>query len=165
MSGVTGGAKWAGGWGISVASLRRDPDPVLCTPTSPVELFDAALTGLVEEMFPVMRLLNGVGLAAVQVGVPLRVFVFEADGVTGVMVNPVVLRRSLSYYPDEGCLSVPSRFFSPLRHQKVEVIWQELDGSSHTAVFEGLLAEIVEHEVDHLDGVLLYQRPQAPLEV
>lgn len=164
MSGVTEVAGSADGWGISVGSLRLDPDPVLLAPATPVEVFDAALAGLVADMFPVMRLLNGVGLAAVQVGVPLRVFVYEAEGVSGAMVNPVVLQRWSPYHPDEGCLSVPGRFFRPLRHQVVDVAWREPDGSSRREVFEGLLAEIVEHEVDHLDGVLLHRRPQAPLD-
>lgn len=157
-----GGAGFSSGPAVSVGSLLVDPAPGLFVPAVPVEVFDDALAGLAAAMFPVMRLLNGVGLAATQVGVPLRMFVYETGEVSGLMVNPVVLQRSVPYYPDEGCLSVPGRFFRPLRHRLVEVSWQGLDGAGRRGRFEGLLAEIVEHEVDHLDGVLLRQRPQAP---
>lgn len=146
---------------VSVGSLLVGPASGLAVSASPVVVFDECLREFVSSMFPVMRLLNGVGLAATQVGVPLRVFVFEAGGVSGVMVNPVVSGRSVPYHPDEGCLSVPGRFFRPLRHRLVDVEWQGLDGALHRDQFDGLLAEIVEHEVDHLDGVLLHQRPQA----
>lgn len=148
------------GWGVTVASLQCEPSPVLARVAAPVGVFDASLRALVAEMLPVMRLLNGVGLAAPQVGVSLRVFVYEAAGVSGVMVNPVIVSRAAPYHPDEGCLSVPGRFFRPLRHGAVEVIWQDLDGVPQQGSFTGLLAEIVEHEVDHLDGVLLHERPQ-----
>lgn len=145
---------------LSVASLRVDPHPDLFVSAPPVEVFDASLASLVDAMFSLMRLLNGVGLAATQVGVPLRVFVYEASGASGVMVNPEVSGRFLPYHPDEGCLSVPGKFFVPLRHRLVDVSWQDLRGVRRSARVDGLLAEIVEHEVDHLDGVLLYQRPQ-----
>jgi peptide deformylase len=148
------------GWGVTVASLQCEPSPVLARAAAPVLVFDASLRELAAQMLPVMRLLNGVGLAAPQVGVSLRMFVYEASGVSGVMVNPVIVSRVAPYHPDEGCLSVPGRFFRPLRHDVVEVVWQDLDGVSQRGSFTGLLAEIVEHEVDHLDGLLLHQRPQ-----
>lgn len=150
-----------GGSGLSVGSLLLDPHPGLFVPARPVTVFDASLTELAGAMFSVMRLLNGVGLAATQVGVPLRVFVYEVEGVCATMVNPVILSRQLPYHPDEGCLSVPGRFYAPLRHRRVEVAWQDVDSSPRRMRVDGLLAEIVEHEVDHLDGVLLHQRPQA----
>jgi peptide deformylase len=148
--------------GLTVASLVVEPSAALLRMSSPVGVFDASLRSLVGEMFVVMRLLAGVGLAAPQVGVPLRVFVYEASGSSGVMVNPVIGARSFPYHPDEGCLSVPGRFFRPLRHRFVDVSWCDVDGTMHRGSFTGLLAEIVEHEVDHLDGVLLDRCPQAP---
>jgi len=133
---------------------------VLAVRSRPVEVFDESLRRLLEEMHAVMLLLGGVGLAGPQVGVPLRVFTFEAEGVRGAVVNPVIVARHDPYHPDEGCLSVPGRFFRPLRHRRVEVTWCGVDGSPCSATLSGLLAEIFEHEVDHLDGVLLHQLPQ-----
>lgn len=152
-----------GPWGLSVASLLPESSPVLASPSAPVTTFGADLAALATEMHAVMLLLRGVGLAAPQIGVPLRVFVFEIPGERGAVVNPVLLERHDPYHPEEGCLSVPGRFFAPLRHREVEASWQELDGSYRTRVLTGLLAEIFEHEVDHLDGVLLHQRPQGPI--
>lgn len=148
---------------ISVASLVTSPDPLLGTVSAPVLRFDAALARLAGEMFMTMLLLRGVGLAGVQVGVPLRLFTFRAGGASGTAVNPVILDQREPYHPEEGCLSLPGRFYEPQRHHEVLAEWQEVDGSPCRGWVSGLLAEIFEHEIDHLDGRLLSRLPELQL--
>lgn len=153
---------------LTVSSLRVDPDPVLRRraealelPASPHE--QTAIVRVGAEMLDVMRLCNGVGLAGPQVGIGLRLFVLEAAGRVEIVCNPEIIERHDPYHPVEGCLSVPGVLYAPQRHRRVRVRWTSPDGRRHDETFVGLLAEIVEHEVDHLDGRLLYDLPQGVL--
>jgi peptide deformylase len=146
---------------LTASDLVVEPALVLSRPAEPVARFDEELRALAREMLLVLPSLNGVGLAAPQIGIGSRLFVVVAAGVQDAYTNPRIVARSNPYHPVEGCLSVPGRLHTPLRHQQITATWQDLDGTFREGRFEGLLAEIFEHETDHLDGILLHQRPQS----
>ncbi|MFI9557332.1 peptide deformylase [Nonomuraea endophytica] len=142
-------------------------DPVLHTPCEPVTRFDEALAALVDDMFASMYAAKGVGLAANQIGVGLRVFVYDcpdADGErqVGVVVNPTlelppVGERNLDP-GDEGCLSVPGQYAPLPRADVATVHGQDVTGAPVTVEGTGLMARCVQHESDHLDGHLYIDR-------
>ena len=155
---------------VAVRPIRIIGDPVLHTPTRPVEVFDDALKELVADMFDTMEAADGVGLAANQIGVDLRVFVYDCpDEITrtrvrGVMVNPVLEtseRPETMPDPDEdeeGCLSVPAEQFPTGRAEWARVTGVDLGGEPVQAEGQGFLARCFQHEVDHLDGVIYIDR-------
>jgi peptide deformylase len=149
---------------VTVQPIRLFGDPVLRTPAEPVVDFDRELRRLVADLTETMRDENGAGLAAPQLGVGLRVFTFDIDDVLGHLVNPVL------EFPDEqeqegpeGCLSIPGLYFDTRRRQNVVARGLNEFGDPVQLVGEGLLARCVQHETDHLDGVLFVDRldPQA----
>jgi peptide deformylase len=155
---------------VAVRPIRIVGDPVLHTPTRPVEAFDEELSTLVADMFDTMAAAEGVGLAANQIGVPLRVFVYDCpDEETrtrrrGVVVNPVL---ETSERPegmpdpeddDEGCLSVPAEVFPTGRAERARVTGTDEHGQPVEVAGRGFLARCLQHETDHLDGVLYLDR-------
>ncbi|HEY2765599.1 MAG TPA: peptide deformylase [Pseudonocardiaceae bacterium] len=154
---------------MTVRPIRIVGDPVLHTPTRPVTDFDAALHALVRDMFDTMAAADGVGLAANQIGVGLRLFVYECpgeDGAThrGVVVNP---RLESSGQPEtmpdpdddwEGCLSVPGEAFPTARADWARVTGVDATGAPICVEGAGLLARCLQHETDHLDGLLYLDR-------
>lgn len=145
---------------LSVTDLVLFPHPLLTAPAAPVSVFDDDLRRLAGEMLRVTPLLNGVGLAAPQIGVGVRLFVVVAAGTHDAFANPRITDRGGPYHPEEGCLSVPGALYTPLRHKWIAAEWQDLSGQVCNGVFRGLLAEIFEHETDHLDGRLLHDPPR-----
>ncbi|WP_261562826.1 peptide deformylase [Frankia tisae] len=154
---------------MAVLSIRTVGDPVLRTPTALVTTFDAALARLVDDMIDTMYDAPGVGLAAPQVGVGLRVFVFDVDydphdvavpRVPRVVVNPVLELAADGEHQHglEGCLSVPGRHFPTTRALRASVRGVDVTGAAVEYVGEGLLARCFQHEVDHLDGTLYLDR-------
>jgi peptide deformylase len=144
--------------------LRRYPDPELLKVAAPVTAFDAALAERVEEMFTVMYEEHGVGLAAPQVGWGERVLVLnpsgarkEAAGALAV-VNPRLLKRWGKARAEEGCLSFPEIFVEVERPSGIRLAYSDLQGRAHEQDFTDFPARILQHELDHLDGVLLYHR-------
>ncbi len=144
-------------------------EPVLHGPVRPVETFDDELKTLVEDMFETMAAAPGVGLAANQVGVDLRLFVYDCpddEGTRhrGVVVNPVLeTSERPETMPDpeddlEGCLSVPGERFPTGRASWAKVTGQDLDGSPLEVEGTGYFARCLQHEVDHLDGLLYLNR-------
>jgi len=134
------------------------PAPVLTTPAEPVKAFDAHLVELLEHLAAVMPAAGGVGLAAPQLGVPLRVAVIQVPG-GGVLelVNPRCIPMQRDAFREslqEGCLSVPGEFHRVQRHRAVVLGFQDRDGLLHSRLATGRLAHIVQHEVDHLNGVV-----------
>jgi peptide deformylase len=142
-------------------------DPVLHHPCDPVARFDESLAKLVDDMFASMYDAEGVGLAANQIGVPLRVFVYDcpdADGERqkGVVVNPVLelpedgeLRLEAG---DEGCLSIPGQVASLSRADRATVRGFDVAGEPVTVEGTGVLSRCFQHETDHLDGLLYVDR-------
>jgi peptide deformylase len=154
---------------MAVRPIRIVGDPVLHQPTRPVEAFDEDLRTLVEDMFDTMAAANGVGLAANQVGVDLRVFVYDCpddDGQRhrGLVVNPVLETSARpETMPDpesdvEGCLSVPGESFPTGRADRAKVTGQDLDGAPIEVEGTGYFARCLQHETDHLDGLLYLSR-------
>lgn len=155
--------------GMAVHPIRIVGDPVLHNPTKPVERFDAGLASLVDDMFETMAAANGVGLAANQIGVDLRVFVYdcpddEGRRHRGVVVNPVLETSTRPEgMPDpvddfEGCLSVPGESYPTGRADWARVTGSTVDGESITVEAKGYLARCFQHETDHLDGLLYLDR-------
>ena len=166
--------EWSGGpiglLIVAVRPIRIIGDPVLHTPTRPVEVFDDDLKALVEDMFDTMAAAEGVGLAANQIGVALRVFVYDCpdearrERVRGVVVNPVLEtseRPETMPDPeddDEGCLSVPAEVFPTGRADWARVTGVDTSGEPVQDEGHGFFARCLQHEVDHLDGVIYIDR-------
>lgn len=155
---------------MAVRPIRIIGDPVLHTPARAVECFDEELAVLVADMFETMAAAEGVGLAANQVGVDLRVFVYDCPDeetrarVRGVVANPVL---QTSPRPegmpdpeddDEGCLSVPAEVFPTGRAEWAKVTGVDAEGAPVEVQGRGFLARCLQHEVDHLDGVIYVDR-------
>ncbi len=121
---------------------------------------DDALVRLVTDMFDTMYDAPGVGLAAPQVGVQKRVFVYDIEGgnAPGVVVNPTLSDHRGEWNHDEGCLSVPDLWWPVTRANEVHLSGWDLAGNELSIDAEELLARVFQHEVDHLDGVLLIER-------
>jgi peptide deformylase len=127
---------------------------------SAVEEFDDSLRKLAEKMLEIMYASNGVGLAAPQVGVPVRLFVGNPQAqpgseAEGIYVNPEILERSGSQTDEEGCLSFPGISCNVKRAMYATIRAQDLNGKIFTQKGEGLTARMFQHETDHLDGILL----------
>ena len=146
---------------IALANIRQYPDPVLRLRAREVERFDHDLARLVERLMRLMRDANGVGLAATQAGVLQRVFVFlasEEDEATA-LVNPRIVEHSDEVETDdEGCLSLPGVLVPVERYATVTVEGNDPSGTDLRLELTGLAACVAQHEVDHLDGVLILDR-------
>lgn len=154
---------------MAVLPIRITGDPVLHTPAREVEKIDDDLRQLVTDMYETMVAAPGVGLAAPQVGVPLRLFVYEwadEDGrrFRGTAINPELLISPPPLgEPDEdedaeGCLSVPGERFGLRRSERALLRATDIGGNSYEIEASGWLARIFQHEFDHLDGVLYVDR-------
>ncbi len=143
---------------MSTHPIRLHGDPVLRQPTAPVEEIDAALVRLARDMVETMYAAPGVGLAANQIGVQKRMFVYDIGDGPHVVVNPVLSGHDGTWSYDEGCLSVPGLFWPIERPGRVHLSGVDLDGKELSVEAEEMLARVFLHEVDHLDGVLLLER-------
>ncbi|MGC2174823.1 MAG: peptide deformylase [Acidimicrobiales bacterium] len=143
---------------MSTLPIRTYGDPVLNTPTTEVENIDAKIAALAESMIETMHDAPGVGLAANQIGVQKRLFVYDKGDGAHVVVNPVIVETSGEWTYEEGCLSVPGLSWPIVRANEVHLTGFDLDGNEidiQTSEYEG---RILQHECDHLDGVLLVER-------
>jgi peptide deformylase len=139
--------------------IRTFGDPVLKSRATQVKDFDESLKHLAEEMLRIMREHEGVGLAANQIGRLKRIFVAAYDEEEYMMVNPVIETRSETTEKDmEGCLSIPGTRVEVERPTAVTVSGQDLSGAPMRIEVQGILARIFQHEIDHLDGVLILDR-------
>jgi peptide deformylase len=146
--------------GMSLRPLVILPDPVLRLVSKPVERFDHALKLFSEDMLETMYDAPGIGLAAIQVAEPIRMVVIDLSkedepNAPQVFINPEILDRSdaLNVH-EEGCLSIPDYFADVERPASLTVGYQDLDGIKHHINADGLLATCLQHEIDHLDGIL-----------
>ena len=144
---------------MSVLPIRIMGDPVLREKARPVKEFSPALKRLAADMLETMYESQGVGLAAPQVGISERLFVFD-DGETGPMaiVNPELYDPDGIQDGEEGCLSIPGIYFNVERANRIRVRGYDLDGNPIDLDGEGLLARILQHETDHVDGILFVDR-------
>jgi peptide deformylase len=146
---------------LALAQIRQYPDPVLRLQASDVVEFDGDLEQLVERMVHLMQDARGVGLAANQVGILRRVFVIQADEEQEprALVNPVIVERSDELDDDdEGCLSMQGVVVPVERPVRVRIEARDEQGDPVTLELEGLPARVAQHELDHLDGVLILDR-------
>jgi peptide deformylase len=143
---------------VSILPIREYGDPVLNTPTTPVENIDGSLATLVESMIETMHDAPGVGLAANQIGVQKRFFVWDKGEGPHVVINPVIVETSGEWSYEEGCLSVPGLSWDIVRPNKVHLTGYDLDGNELDIETEEYQGRIFQHECDHLDGVLLVER-------
>lgn len=144
---------------MALRDIRLFGDPVLNSVADPVTVFDSALERLVRDMLETMDHAGGVGLAANQIGLTRRVFVFDCQGMRGHIVNPVwePLGEGLQTGM-EGCLSVPGVRGEVTRHNAVVARGQDRFGRPLALRGTGLLARCIQHEADHLDGVMFMRR-------
>ncbi|HVA53512.1 MAG TPA: peptide deformylase [Acidimicrobiales bacterium] len=143
---------------MTTLPIRTYGDPVLNTVTTEIENIDAKVAALAESMIETMRDAPGVGLAANQIGVQKRLFVYDKGDGAHVVVNPVIVETSGEWVYDEGCLSVPGLNWEIVRPNAVHLKGYDLEGNEldiETDEYEG---RIFQHEVDHLDGILLVER-------
>ena len=165
---------------MAIREILEVPDPRLKTVSKPVETFDKGLKTLVSDMFETMYAAHGIGLAAIQVGEPLRVLVIDLQepdedaepevcrahggeehthqpikNDPRVFVNPEILQPSEDFQTyAEGCLSVPEIYADVDRPARCRVRWQDLEGKTHEEDMEGMMAVCIQHEMDHLEGIL-----------
>ncbi|MDQ3305726.1 MAG: peptide deformylase [Actinomycetota bacterium] len=140
--------------------IRLVGDPVLRQPASEVTEIDDRLVRLAEDMVATMYEAPGIGLAAPQVGVQKRLFVYDLHDEQGahVIVNPVISETRGEWVYEEGCLSVPDLSWEIVRPKEVHLRGIDLDGNEVSFEADELLARMFQHEVDHLDGILLLER-------
>ena len=138
--------------------IRVIGDPVLTQRASEVTDIDSTVAALVDDMFEVMYDAPGVGLAAPQVGVSRRIFVYDSDERAGVLINPVIAETDGEWEFVEGCLSIPGLHWSVVRPRTVLLRGVDLDGNAVELEATDFEARIFQHELDHLDGVLLTER-------
>ena len=147
---------------MTIRPVRLFGDPVLVTPAEPVTDFDRQVRRLVKDLTQTLRDQQGAGLSAPQIGVGLRVFVFDVDGVSGHLIDPVL------EFPDEaeqdgpeGCLSFPGMYYDVKRRGNAVAAGFDSDGRPVQVAGDRQLARCLQHEADHLDGVLFIDRMDA----
>jgi peptide deformylase len=150
---------------MAIRPIIEAPDPLLRQISSPVEAITPEIQTLIDDMFETMYAAPGIGLAAIQVGVPKRILVIDlqdpeeegGDPVRNplVFINPEILRSSQTERPyNEGCLSVPDQYAEVERPDAIRARWQGRDGKVREEELDGMLATCLQHEMDHLEGIL-----------
>lgn len=141
-------------------AIRIVGDPVLRQRAEEVTDIDERLVRLVDDMFTTMYDAPGVGLAAPQVGVQKRFFIYDLDHGDGqqVLINPVVEESDGEWEFTEGCLSIPGLHFDIVRPRRIHVTGVDLEGREVSLEADDYLARVIQHELDHLDGVLMLER-------
>lgn len=135
--------------------IRVFGDPVLKTVSDPIAPGDPGASALIEDLLDSVRVPGRAGVAACQIGVGLRAFSYNIDGAVGYVINPVLVEtRGEPELVDEGCLSVPGFYFPRRRFPWARVTGIDLDGEPVELSGDGLMAQALQHETDHLDGTL-----------
>ena len=143
---------------MAVRMLREQGDPVLRQKAREVKGVDHVLTRLIEDMFETMYHYNGIGLAAPQIGISKRIIAIEVGQDKVALVNPVVVHQEGEEIDIEGCLSVPGIYGEVSRARSIRVKGLNADGVEQEVQAEGLLARALQHELDHLDGILFVDK-------
>lgn len=143
---------------MAVRSIRVFGDPVLTSPSAPIDEIDGGVRALVRDLLDTVELPGRAGLAAPQIGVGLRAFSYNVDGEIGYVLNPVLEVSGEPEAIGEGCLSVPGLWHDAVRHPWARVTGIDLDGNQVVLEGEGLMAQALQHETDHLDGMLYLKR-------
>lgn len=144
---------------MAVREIRLFGDPVLRTVCEPITVIDDAVRALVEDLCDTVAFEGRAGVAATQIGRTQRAFSLHIDGQISYVLNPEIIELSGAPVPTgEGCLSVPDLWFEVMRYPSATVRGVDLEGNDVLIAGEGLLAQALQHECDHLDGMLYIQR-------
>ncbi|TFG45032.1 MAG: peptide deformylase [Gemmatimonadales bacterium] len=143
---------------MSLLPIHLLGSPVLREPSAPVAEVTAEVRRLVDDMFETMEAAEGVGLAANQVGQAVRIAVVDAEGSRIVMINPIISEASGKDREEEGCLSIPDVYGEVTRPERIVLEATGKDGAPYRLEADGLLARVIQHEIDHLDGILFLDR-------
>lgn len=144
---------------MAVRSIRFFGDPVLRAVSAPIAQIDDGVRALVRDLLDTVEPPGRAGVAAPQIGVGLRAFSYNVDGTIGYILNPVLVEtRGEPELVGEGCLSIPNVWHEALRHPYAKVTGIDLDGNEIVLEGEGLMAQALQHETDHLDGKLFISR-------
>jgi peptide deformylase len=143
---------------VNTFAIRMFGDPVLRQPAREVTELNGELARLVDTMFETMSEAHGVGLAAPQVGIQKRLYTYDVGEGPAVLINPEIVDSHDEWTFEEGCLSVPGLQFDIVRPKVVTVRGVDLDSSEVVIEGDELMGRLIQHEVDHLDGVLLLER-------
>jgi peptide deformylase len=151
---------------MALLEICKYPDPVLQIKAEPIEDIEPSLQKLIEDMIETMYQAPGIGLAATQVGKPIRIIVFditprEEGRNPSFLINPDIIEAEGEQILEEGCLSVPEYFSEVKRKAKVKVRGLDAKGNPVEICGEGILATVLQHEIDHLDGILFIDRISA----
>ena len=147
---------------MSILKIALHPDPILRQVAKELARADfgsEAIKKLAENMIETMINRDGIGLAAPQISKSIRLIIVNTKNGPLVMVNPVITKKSLlKEWDEEGCLSIPNTFGQVRRHKNVRVQFIDEDGKARQIEAKGLLARVIQHEVDHLDGILFIDK-------
>jgi len=148
---------------MAVLEILKYPHPTLKKRSKEVDRIDGEVKKLIEDMTETMYQANGVGLAACQVGVPRRIIVVDVSPIDSqqsffAMINPEVITEEGEIDHEEGCLSVPDCFEKLQRREKIRVRGISLEGKEMEVAGEGILAIALQHEIDHINGILILDR-------
>lgn len=148
---------------MAVREIRLFGDPVLKTASLPIPEITDSIRALIADLEETTALAGRAGVAANQIGVNLRAFGYHVEGVVGHFINPEIFDKSGELVElDEGCLSLPDIWSKTPRYSKVSIRGQKITGELVEIQAEGLLAQVFQHEVDHLDGLVYLDRLDAP---
>jgi peptide deformylase len=142
---------------VATYSIRVIGDPVLKQRASEISDIDGRLVQLVDDMFDIMYDAPGIGLAAPQIGVQKRLFVYEFADEPGVLINPEIVESDGEWVYNEGCLSIPGIYFEIARPKTVLIRGVDLDGNDVQIEADELQARLYQHELDHLNGTLMVE--------
>lgn len=145
---------------MAIRNLRLEGDEILKKKSREIEIIDEKLQTLIDDMIETMYKYNGVGLAAVQVGVLKRVIVIDLYDDNGpiVLINPIIIKTKGEQEVDEGCLSFPNKFAKVIRPAEVVAEYTDREGKRMRVKAKELLAQAIAHEVDHLNGELFVEK-------
>ena len=144
---------------MTVRDIRLFGDPVLKTVSDPISLFGEKAHALIEDLLDTTKLPGRAGVAAPQIGVNLRAFSFNVNGEVGYIINPKLIEVSgEKILVDEGCLSVPELWHKTPRYEFAKAIGVDLQGNEIVLEGTGLMAQMLQHECDHLDGLVYLDR-------
>lgn len=144
---------------MTVREIRLFGDPVLKTVSDPITNFDSKTQALIEDLLDTTKLPGRAGVAAPQIGVNLRAFSYNVNGQVGYLINPILVEVSgEKNLVDEGCLSVPELWHKTPRYEFAKAVGVDLEGNIVEVEGTGLMAQMLQHECDHLDGYVYLDR-------
>ncbi len=145
---------------MAIRTIREEGDEILKKVSKPVEVIDEKIKELIEDMLETMHKYNGVGLAAVQVGVLKRVITIDLydENPPIILINPVILKQKGEQTVEEGCLSFPNKYAKVVRPKEVEVEGLDASGKKIKVKGKDLLAQALAHEIDHLNGEVFVEK-------